>query len=76
LKPLSCQIRLAKNGAGRPLARATETMALHSPAREIGLAGSAASFGDTASGAGSSRNSLSSVSAMRAITSSGNGAAG
>ena len=73
LKPLSCQIRLAKNGAGRPLARATETMALHRPVREIGRAGSAGSFGANSSGAGSSLNSLPSVSATRAITASGSG---
>ena len=35
LKLLSCQIRLAKNGTGRSLARATETMALHTLARDI-----------------------------------------
>ena len=74
LKPLSCQIRLAKNGAGRPLARATETMALHRPAREIGRAGSAGRLRrSTLPGRASSRNSPSSVSAMRAITASGSG---
>jgi hypothetical protein len=40
LKPLSCQIRLAKNGTGRSLARAAEATALHTLARDIAGAGS------------------------------------
>src|SRR5262249_37690395 len=76
LKLLSCQIRLAKNGIGRSLARATEATALHTLLRVSGRGSGTAStgFGGGAKARASSSEALSS--ATWAIASSGSGFTG
>ena len=78
-KLLSCQIRLAKNGIGRSLARATETTASHMPVRDNARGAPMRTSTRVSCGvskASASSESWPSVLTVRSITAAGSGVTG
>ena len=78
-KLLSCQIRLAKNGIGRSLARATDTTALHMPLRDSVRGApmrTSTRWSCGVSKASASSESWPSVLTIRSITEAGSGVTG